>query len=467
MKIYKLSLLFWLPILLCFIQKPTKGQSLSFDNSDLKSMTIIDSGKNSYLLLYCEAYCIKYGINEQRVLDTVVYSKEDSSLDIVGIVTNYRPVVVKSSIYFVENIGGGIIQYVNGLFRKIDNSYAHRLQFGSSLFVYNNLIHQYGGYGFFSNRDFITYYDTTLKSWELINPLKNKEMPIGTSANFSMIKGDYFYVFNGYYIDKQDRKKNNFLNELWQFNFKNNAWKKIGITNKDEHLSSFKYFQMENKLINLNEKGLISVIDIENNSVKKYKKTDFIQKMADNILPIYNKDFIYCIINNPIKNKLELYIRKKDDFLGEYVEEKKLYSAGFFDENKYLILFIGSFMLAIGGFIIYNKNRRKTDLVNKYITVKNDKIYYKNTLINLDEREIKIVKVLLQNPQGASTSQIMNLTEVKGLDYSHNIRQKNTKINNINLIFKASLNIDYDIIVSSKSEFDNRMRIYKIVLRKE
>jgi hypothetical protein len=124
-------------------------------------------------------------------------------------------------------------------------------------------------------------------------------------------------------------------------------------------------------------------------------------------------------------------------------------------------------MLAIGGFIIYNKNRRKTDLVNKYITVKNDKIYYKNTLINLDEREIKIVKVLLQNPQGASTSQIMNLTEVKGLDYSHNIRQKNTKINNINLIFKASLNIDYDIIVSSKSEFDNRMRIYKIVLRKE
>jgi hypothetical protein len=59
------------------------------------------------------------------------------------------------------------------------------------------------------------------------------------------------------------------------------------------------------------------------------------------------------------------------------------------------------------------------------------------------------------------------LTEVKGLDYSHNIRQKNTKINNINLIFKASLNIDYDIIVSSKSEFDNRMRIYKIVLRKE
>jgi hypothetical protein len=274
-------------------------------------------------------------------------------------------------------------------------------------------------------------------------------------------------VFNGYYIDKQDRKKNNLLNELWQFNFKNNAWKKIGMTNKDEHLSSFNYFQMDNKLINLDEKGLISVIDIENNSVKKYRKTDFIQKIADNILPIYNKDFIYCIINNPIKNKLELYIRKKDDFLGEYVEEKKLYSAGFFDENKYFILFIGTFILAIGGFAIYNKNRRKTDLVNKYITVKNDKIYYKNTLINLDEREIKIVKVLLQNPLGATTSQIMNLTEVKGLDYSHNIRQKNTKINNINLIFKASLNIDYDIIVSSKSEFDNRMRIYKIVLRKE
>jgi len=72
MKIYKLSLLFWLPILLCFIQKPTKGQSLSFDNSALKSMTIIDSGNNSYLLLYCEAYCIKYGVNEQRVLDTVL-----------------------------------------------------------------------------------------------------------------------------------------------------------------------------------------------------------------------------------------------------------------------------------------------------------------------------------------------------------------------------------------------------------
>ena len=430
-------------------------------------MTLIDSGKNSYLVLFCESYAIKYGINEQEVLDTVSYTKEDSSIDIKGIITNYRPVVVQSSIYFVENIGGGVIQYVNGQFRKIDNSYAHRLQFGSTLFVYNNKIHQYGGYGFFSNRDFITYFDTSLRSWEIINPLKNKEMPIGTSSNFSMIKDDYLYLFNGYYLDKQDRKKNNLLNELWQFNFKNNEWKKIGITSKSEHLSSFNYFQMENKLINLNEKGLISVIDIENNSVKKYKTTDFIQKMAGNILPIYYKDFIYCFINNPIKNKLELYIRKKDDFLGDFVEEHKLYRSGIWEENKYLILPISLVLLFINfGIILIIKKKKRNDIYN-LIKIINQNVFYKNKMIDLDQSEVEIIKMLLDKPEGVSTSDIMNLTETKGLNYSHNIRQKNIKINNINLIFKATLKIDYDIIISSKSEFDQRMRIYKLVLKNE
>ena len=452
----------------CIAPSISESQVLSFNNSDLRSMSIVkDSNKKAYLLLFCKNYYVKYDLNEQKSIDTLDYLSDDSSLDIDNIVTNFRSLSMNDNLYFIENTGGGVFEFKNGYFKRIDNSYSHRLQFGAFPFVYDNKIHQYGGYGFFSNRDMITYFDTNTKSWEIVNPIKSDIMPIGTSASVSLLYKSDLYVFNGFYTDKFDRKKNHLLNEVWNFNFLDHKWKMLGKTSKDESLYFNKNFQLDNKILCLNYNGQIAEVDIENNIVKIFKKTNFIEKLSDHILPIYSNDYIYCILNNGIKNTLELHIRKKDDFLGDYIEEHPLYRSGIWEENKYLILPIALVLLFINLVIILIIKKKRRNDIYSFIKIKNQNVFYKNKMIDLDQGEVEIIKILLDNPEGVSTSDIMNLTETKGLNYSHNIRQKNIKINNINLIFKATLKIDYDIIISSKSDFDQRMRIYKLVFRNE
>ena len=452
----------------CIAPLISESQVLSFNNSDLRSMSIVkDSNKKAYLLLFCKKYYVKYDLNEQKSIDTLDYLSDDSSLDIDNIVANFRSLAMNDNLYFIENTGGGVFEFKNGYFKRIDNSYSHRLQFGAFPFVYDNKIHQYGGYGFFSNRDMITYFDTNTKSWEIVNPIKSDIMPIGTSASVSLLYKSDLYVFNGFYTDKFDRKKNHLLNEVWNFNFLDHKWKMLGKTSKDESLYFNKNFQLDNKILCLNYNGQIAEVDVENNIVKIFKKTNFIEKLSDHILPIYSNDYIYCILNNGIKNTLELHIRKKDDFLGDYIEEQPLYRSGIWEENKYLILPIALVLLFINLVIILIIKKKRRNDIYSFIKIKNQNVFYKNKMIDLDQGEVEIIKILLDNPEGVSTSDIMNLTETKGLNYSHNIRQKNIKINNINLIFKATLKIDYDIIISSKSDFDQRMRIYKLVFRNE
>lgn len=425
-------------------------------------MNIIEeTNKKKYLLLFCEKYYVKYDLTEQRSIDTINYIVEDSNMNVSNIITNYRSLAIKDIVYFIENTGGGVIQIKNGFVKRIDNSYSHRLQFGSFQFVYDNKLHQYGGYGFFSNRDFITYFDTNTKSWEIINPIKSDVIPIGTSVNTAMIFKSNLYLFNGSYLDKFNRKKNHTLNEVWNFDFLSYKWKKIGKTRINENVTNNRFFQIDNKIIVLNYGINIAEIDIEKNNIKKFKKTNFIEKLSDDILPIYKDEFIYCILNNSIKNTLELHVRKKDDFLGDFIDEEKLYNSSFLDENKLIIINLLIFLIVVIIILLRFKNK-KTKNIHKLIKIKNNNVFYKNKLIDLDESEVEIIKILLEKPEGVSTSEILNLTETKGLNYSHNIRQKNIKINNINLIFKATLKIDYDIITSNKSDFDQRMRIYKI-----
>ncbi len=455
-------------VISCIAALKSSSQVLSFNSSDLRSMNIVkEASKKSYLLLFCKNYYVKYDLTEQKSIDTLKYLSDDSSFNTEHIVTNFRSLVINDRLYFIENTGGGVFEFNNGYFKRIDNSYSHRLQFGASSFVYDNKIHQYGGYGFFSNRDMITYFDTNTKSWEIVNPIKSDIMPIGTSASVSLLYKSDLYVFNGFYTDKFDRKKNHLLNEVWNFNFLDHKWKMLGKTSNDESLYFNKNFQLDNKLLCLNYNGQIAEVDVKNNIVKIFKKTNFIEKLSDHILPIYSNDYIYCILNNAIKNTLELHIRKKDDFLGDYIEERKLYRSGIWEENKYLLLPIALVLLFIVLIIILIIKKKRSSDINSFIKIQNQNVFYKNKMIDLDQSEVEIIKILLDKPEGVSTSDIMNLTETKGLNYSHNIRQKNIKINNINLIFKATLKIDYDIIISSKSDFDQRMRIYKLVLRNE
>src|SRR5215831_3150034 len=53
-------------------------------------------------------------------------------------------------------------------FYRLDTTFYRGSNFDCYFFSYNNTLYQYGGYGFWSNRDFLTYYVAKTRDWELI-----------------------------------------------------------------------------------------------------------------------------------------------------------------------------------------------------------------------------------------------------------------------------------------------------------
>ena len=150
-------------------------------------------------------------------------------------IREFSPIKIDNAFYFISKVGGSVLKLKDNTLSQIDNSFNHKMQLGSTIFKYNNDIYRYGGYGFFSSRNFIVKYDFTTNEWESIT-LKNNLVPKGRYDNSFLLNKDEFIVMGGEGVDPLNRQNRNKLNDSWKFSFKNMRWNKVA---SDEY---FKYF---------------------------------------------------------------------------------------------------------------------------------------------------------------------------------------------------------------------------------
>ena len=81
---------------------------------------------------------------------------------------NFFTIINSNKLYMVSNGAGPVFIYRKNTFERIDNSSLHKNQFGGARFIYNNKIHIYGGYGFWSFKNFITFFDENISQWDLL-----------------------------------------------------------------------------------------------------------------------------------------------------------------------------------------------------------------------------------------------------------------------------------------------------------
>ena len=150
-------------------------------------------------------------------------------------IRNFSPIKIDSAFYFISTIGGAVLKLKENTLTRIDNSFNHKMQLGSTIFKYNSEIYRYGGYGFFSTRDFIVKYDFSTNEWESII-ITNNEVPKGRSDISFLLNKDEFIIMGGVGVDPLNRQNRININDSWQFSFKNMSWNKVAL---DEY---FKYF---------------------------------------------------------------------------------------------------------------------------------------------------------------------------------------------------------------------------------
>ena len=351
----------------------------------------------------------------------------------------------KDSIFFVS-INGGLVYTLNDkdLFNRIDKSFDHKMQSDSSVIFEKDTIFKFGGYGFWSMRKLMTYYDSKQSEW-YPKPNSEKGLDEGYSNSILLSDNDDFYILGGY-------KMNGLLEVLpnkkvHHFDGNKEKWTEIGEINSNVSNKDF-YFVLGTDFYLINESN-VQKYDVKNNSITSYKKHSLLYKSVLKKHRIIIKEnqvvFVTFENNNQYLNSLPL-----NELLGNPLNKKRLIKT-----NYLPIYFLVIIVLLV--FILHKKYKIK----QIRIIVSKNQLLIGSKSSDISDLQYKIIKIIIKNKM-VLNKDFDTLNEDEYLNKYHFQRTLKNEIFHINLIFKNLIGVKEEMIIIKKDKTDKRINIYQL-----
>jgi hypothetical protein len=331
---------------------------------------------------------------------------------------------------------------------SIDNSFEWKSRYSSSLFIRKGVIHSYGGYGFYSSKNNIVYFDSSSKEWSM---LKQKNLnPVSNTSRLSKYDSieDVFYTTFG----MQNRNGIEFYNyKTVKFDFKTLNW--IEVSELDKRIMDFIQKKTGTIILNYPEASLInrdyfSEIDFINDEFRVYDIHNNIIENRRNI--IYNevKNEFFVAFENNYNNKLNFAVIKKYDLLGEKFSTYNLHK-----KKYYAYYALGAIILIIIYVVFFFRKKSIYDLIKNK----------KGLDSELDEIEKKLKDKLIDiYPRELTYPEISILLDFN-LSYESNIKKTQKTINHLEFKIQRSLKTKSSVFETSRNEFDKRIKQVRII----
>lgn len=310
--------------------------------------------------------------------------------------------------YLMHNSGGIIYEFDGNNFRRLDESFEFNTQYQSFPFLYNGSIYNFGGYGLFTFKNIITYFNESKKETELVytkTPIS--KLPVGRKNMFGQIIGDNLFIGAGYGYDNdiQDGYKDAVVfSDYWVFDLISKEWNRLG-TGKpllnDDKYSVIYDFNGKNLILSPDK---IFTIDIKNNKIVFYENAnvDLLKsnkRDAIRNLITYNKHLngFYLIIEKPNYGNKLIFVNTQD-FLGKPTRNENIYSP----DSYSAYYFLGGIILLI---IILFFIKKRSAL--KSIDSKRKEI---DSILNEEEKQI-LTLIYDKHPEFISFPELMDVFE--------------------------------------------------------
>lgn len=365
--------------------------------------------------------------------------------------------IIDKKLYITQNLGGIVYEIRGNELIRVDHSFEHKMQINSQQFIHDNRIFRFGGYGFWSARNFFTYFDVNSKEWESYSPVQGDKIPPGMFDVNQFKNGDEITYFNGMSINAFDYLKFERNQDIWHFNLRSKTWKNKGKTalffgNSPQN------FQYENYYVAFNDERRIVRVNFNDETYEIFENEAVSSKLSPQLKPFVEKGIIYYFANNHANGEIELVGLPIEKFLG-----KSTIKASFIERNlweSYSSYFISLLAIICSALLVYFALKFRPSRAT-IIKDKDGILYLGKAAINFDETELKVIKYLLKNDD-VPNSELLELVEQKGVHFSHNIRMKNDVLNQLNLKLKAVLQVDVNFIIFKKSDTDSRLKVYRL-----
>ena len=392
--------------------------------------------------------------------DRLIYrSLKENTIDTLEVFDGFeskisRLVTSLNKPYVVSKSGGGVWSVDKSGLKRIDNSYNHKMTFGSNVFVHRDTIFKFGGYGYWSNRNFLTFFSTTTNEWEYypINP--DSYLPPAVSGARGVYHDGQFYFDGGTTLDPHDGIAEMPSKYVWRFNFSEKSWYNLGVSNfqvsKYAESADIGHGRVLVRKSNDQSIGDSFVLDYVNNSIS----------LIDPISP-------YIRINNQLVGNDSIYNFKKNvlfgvslaDLTANKLSEKNLYldSDSLFNNLTRVVGITLTFILIILIYF-YRKNRNRPRLADTGIVVNRE--HY-----SLNPNELIILNLLLYNKNVTSKTIADKIRDPK-LSAAQNNKIKLDLIASTDKKVSSAIGIKR-FIHTRKSVKDKREIIYFTPNRKE
>ena len=331
---------------------------------------------------------------------------------------------------------------------SIDNSFEWKSRYSSSLFIRKGVIHSYGGYGFYSSKNNIVYFDSSSKEWSM---LKQKNLnPVSNTSRLSKYDSieDVFYTTFG----MQNRNGIEFYNyKTVKFDFKTLNWTEV--SELDKRIMDF--IQKKTGIIipNYPEASLINrdyftEIDFINDEFRVYDiHNNIIENRRKIIYNEVNNEFFVAFENN-YNNKLNFAVINKYDLLGEKFSTYNLHK-----KKYYAYYALGAIILIIIYVAIFFRKKSVYDLIKNK----------KGLDSELNEIEKKLKDKLIDiYPRELTYPEISILLDFN-LSYESNIKKTQKTINHLEFKIQRSLKTKSSVFEKSRNEFDKRIKQVRII----
>lgn len=398
-------------------------------------------------------------INHQIIYhtSTSIHRLDLSSLKVISSkeIKNPKPsdfstILKRNKLLFLENRGGDLLALnSNDSLVKIDNSNISNFFIGSNIFIKNDTIFKHGGYGYWTQSNFLTYYEDFTKEWQIYPISQKSEIPPDIASHASLIIDDSYYFFGGASISENgSRAVSNLNEEIWCYNFKEKKWHLIGTFLRDHIIPIYTSFTKGSSLFILDDKKQLYEIDLLSNIITKYKIAPILYRFIKEIKPIYYKGLVYFLDDLGNINKISITELTKE------VEEITV----FYKNQKFLQIVLIVTFFSIVFFIIFYSFKEYEN--NKKLKLLENGIRFKNKFIELEELSIAIIRMVER--EEAELSKVYDLVKKNHLSKIQNERIKNQFIDQINMKLSVLTGEKEDFLIVSKSSFDKRYKTISI-----
>lgn len=386
--------------------------------------------------------------------DQVKYYDENLNLLDIKTIRNslhglerFHHITIDQTTYFLGQKSGEVFYLEGDSIIRADKTIDHRMTINASTFAHNDTIFKYGGYGYWSQRNFMTFFDKNSKEWEVYNQNKSY-LPKGNYNGLVFKKNEKVYFFGGDVVNEKNRLLSIESDEVVFFDFTTKEYSNLGKLNSK--LNDYNLIFNSSEFMILMGNWTIVKITPSKNLVEVFE----VPPVLNNIQKQYadqNRligDEIYFIVKNAYEEVTPVKISTKELF-SKPRASKKLYQKIIRKEEVGFGL-LSSIIIILLSYLFYIKKRAFSRLTTTGI-------YHKNIFHSLNPKQAEVL-FQLKSKGRLSTSEILSIIENKNLTYVHNIRLKNEFIEKLDYKLRLIFQLTNPSLYLDKGTDDKRVK---------